>query len=207
MNQILKFTFLMLLSLSLTMMTSCSDDETCIDGIQNQDETGIDCGGPCDACVTCEDGIQNGDEEGVDCGGTNCDVCLIGAHGNWESAGDNVAVLLQPFASKLVVEFRPDNTYTVTQTDLDNGEITLEGTYVQTASSVEGIWDIVLNQTSPAQLTATGIFRIDGDVMQYEVAQTDPAITGVTAPTAAAGFGSTSLGFFGTDNVQTYNRQ
>ena len=27
--------------------------ESCIDGIQNQGETGIDCGGPCNACVTC----------------------------------------------------------------------------------------------------------------------------------------------------------
>ena len=53
------------------------DPPTCIDGIQNGDETGVDCGGSvCDACPpTCTDGIQNGDEEGVDCGGTNCLPC------------------------------------------------------------------------------------------------------------------------------------
>ena len=48
---------------------------TCSDGIQNQGETGIDCGGPCAACVpTCSDGIQNQGETGVDCGGP-CIAC------------------------------------------------------------------------------------------------------------------------------------
>ncbi len=51
---------------------------TCSDGIQNQDETDVDCGGVCDACVipaTCSDGIQNGDETDVDCGGSTCSSC------------------------------------------------------------------------------------------------------------------------------------
>ena len=49
---------------------------TCNDGIQNQDETGVDCGGSnCPACPTCSDGIQNGDETGVDCGGSQCAPC------------------------------------------------------------------------------------------------------------------------------------
>ena len=47
---------------------------TCDDGIQNGNETGVDCGGDCDACPTCDDGIQNGNETGVDCGG-DCDAC------------------------------------------------------------------------------------------------------------------------------------
>jgi hypothetical protein len=47
---------------------------TCTDGIQNQGETGIDCGGPCPACPTCNDGIQNQGETGVDCGGP-CPAC------------------------------------------------------------------------------------------------------------------------------------
>ncbi|MEL6988226.1 MAG: trypsin-like peptidase domain-containing protein, partial [Bacteroidota bacterium] len=54
----------------------CPACPTCDDGIQNGDETGIDCGGPdCPACPTCDDGIQNGDETGVDCGGTDCLPC------------------------------------------------------------------------------------------------------------------------------------
>jgi len=61
---------------------SCSPDEdieptaTCTDGIQNQNETGVDCGGTCDPCIVanCTDGIQNQDETGVDCGGS-CAPC------------------------------------------------------------------------------------------------------------------------------------
>ncbi|MEM9544739.1 MAG: M43 family zinc metalloprotease [Bacteroidota bacterium] len=49
---------------------------TCNDGIQNGNETGVDCGGPdCDACPTCSDSVQNGSETGVDCGGPDCDAC------------------------------------------------------------------------------------------------------------------------------------
>jgi len=63
------------LLLSMAMIISCGEDETCNDGIQNGDETGIDCGGSdCEACPTCTDGIQNGTETGVDCGG-DCDIC------------------------------------------------------------------------------------------------------------------------------------
>ena len=55
----------------------------CFDGIQNQDETGIDCGGVCEinfgfVCLppleTCFDGIMNQDETGIDYGG----VCGTG---------------------------------------------------------------------------------------------------------------------------------
>ena len=47
---------------------------SCSDGIQNQGETGVDCGGPCPACPTCGDGIQNQGETGIDCGGP-CPAC------------------------------------------------------------------------------------------------------------------------------------
>jgi hypothetical protein len=49
---------------------------TCSDGIQNQGETGVDCGGPCPACPppSCVDGIQNQGELGIDCGGP-CPAC------------------------------------------------------------------------------------------------------------------------------------
>lgn len=48
---------------------------TCNDGVQNGNETGVDCGGSCTPCVTCNDRIQNGDETGVDCGGSICSAC------------------------------------------------------------------------------------------------------------------------------------
>ncbi|MEM7086677.1 MAG: M43 family zinc metalloprotease, partial [Bacteroidota bacterium] len=53
---------------------------TCTDGVQNGDETGVDCGGStCAPCPepTCSDGIQNQGETGVDCGGPNCAPCQI----------------------------------------------------------------------------------------------------------------------------------
>ncbi|MEL6141401.1 MAG: T9SS type A sorting domain-containing protein, partial [Bacteroidota bacterium] len=54
----------------------CPACPTCTDGIQNGQETDVDCGGPdCPACPTCNDGIQNGQETGVDCGGPDCPAC------------------------------------------------------------------------------------------------------------------------------------
>jgi len=67
---------------SIEVVNFCIGDDnpppaTCNDGIQNGNETGVDCGGPdCDACVSCDDGIQNGNETGVDCGGPDCDACV-----------------------------------------------------------------------------------------------------------------------------------
>lgn len=72
---------------------------TCMDNVQNQYETGADCGGSCLPCPdglgclvaadcqskvckgntcqppACTDGVMNGDETGVDCGGT-CPPCV-----------------------------------------------------------------------------------------------------------------------------------
>jgi|GEM_PF-1973852 len=53
----------------------CLLDCQCSDGIQNGNETDIDCGGNCPICPTCDDGILNGDELGVDCGGADCPAC------------------------------------------------------------------------------------------------------------------------------------
>ena len=74
-----------------------------------------------------------------------------------------------------------------------------------TDSGTGGIWNITVNQSSPSVLTSVGIFKVDGDNMQYEVAQTEPNI-GAIPPTAAGGFGSTNGGALGTQNVQKYVR-
>ncbi|MAF99056.1 MAG: hypothetical protein CMH61_00435 [Nanoarchaeota archaeon] len=54
--------------------------ESCIDGVRNQQETAIDCGGPnCPACLpaaTCNDGVRNQGETAIDCGGLNCPACV-----------------------------------------------------------------------------------------------------------------------------------
>ena len=156
---------------------------------------------------TCEDGIQNGDEEGIDCGGTDCPACEVGIHGKWQSSGDNVAPLLVSlFATdSIYAEFRTDNTYLVEQYDTSGAKLVLEGTFTQAESGTGDIWDITVEQSSPAVLTSVGIFEVDGTTMQYEIVQTAPDI-GATPPTAAEGFGSSSGGIFGTTNVQTYER-
>ncbi len=49
---------------------------TCFDGIKNQNEEQVDCGGECAPCsqTTCNDRKKNGNEEGIDCGG-DCPPC------------------------------------------------------------------------------------------------------------------------------------
>ncbi|WP_194765706.1 family 16 glycosylhydrolase [Tamlana sp. I1] len=77
----MKFTvFYSVLLLFLCSCSSSNEDHyeikaSCIDGVKNGTETGVDCGGDCEPCATCDDGIMNGDETGIDCGG-NCDACI-----------------------------------------------------------------------------------------------------------------------------------
>ncbi len=76
---------------------------SCFDGIQNQTESDVDCGGSCNPCAngkqcnqtsdcnssmcinnlcqalsSCTDGIKNGSETGIDCGGGSCPTCANG---------------------------------------------------------------------------------------------------------------------------------
>ena len=58
------------------LLAAGGGDPSCTDGIQNGDETGVDCGGPdCPTCPSCTDGVQNGNETGIDCGGSDCPAC------------------------------------------------------------------------------------------------------------------------------------
>ncbi len=63
----------MITQTAIVSTTSCSN------GIQDGDETAIDCGGSCSSCgaapvPTCDDGTQNQEETGIDCGGP-CALC------------------------------------------------------------------------------------------------------------------------------------
>lgn len=125
----------------------------------------------------------------------------------WVSTGANVPYGLRvaPFkVVKIVATFNANNSYTVVQTDSSNVETTFTGTYTSTASAFTDtvsaslthnatIYNIVANQASPSAVTSTGIYAISGSNMTYEIIQTTPAITGVSAPTAAGGFGSTTI--------------
>ncbi len=128
--------------------------------------------------------------------------------GTWVSEGANVAIGLKvaPFKiKKIVATFNANKSYTVVQTDSADVNTTLTGTYTITETSFTDtlstnatkgakIYTIVANQATPATITATGIFAISSSNMTYEVIQTSPALTGVSAPTAEGGFGSTTIG-------------
>lgn len=112
------------------------------------------------------------------------------------------SVLLTSFADSLHVEFRNNQTYLV-KSYKDGGITELAGIY-ETSAGVGNIRNISLDQSSPTTLTTAGIYRIVGNTLTYEVAQTIPVQAGVTPPTAAAGFGSTSDGQYQDWNVQEY---
>ncbi len=81
MRQILNTSRSSLLTSADTKCNLIITPPTCTDGIQNGNETGVDCGGAdcpaCEAIPTCNDGIQNGNETGIDCGGTDCPACEV----------------------------------------------------------------------------------------------------------------------------------
>jgi len=60
-------TTLLLLGVMVVITPSCKDDDD-----------------PMEPVATCDDGIQNGNETGVDCGG-DCDPCIEGLMGEWQS--------------------------------------------------------------------------------------------------------------------------
>lgn len=75
---------ILLLAIIMMMMPHCRKTkpvdivipETCQDNKKNQNETDVDCGGVCAACITCADGIKNQGETDIDCGGP-CGLCPI----------------------------------------------------------------------------------------------------------------------------------
>lgn len=174
--------FGMMVLLASLVMVSCGKEEdkgTCSDGIKNQDETDIDCGG---ACSACKEGVQ----------------------GKWKSFP--VAPILANFADSIIAEFFVNNTYNVDQWK-NGAKVNLTGTYTQTKSGVGAIYTIKINQTTPTVISADGILEVSSDnkTMRYELLQTEPSL-GFTPPTPAGGFGSTASGAFGQTNVQNYVR-
>jgi len=58
--------------------TNCPECDHCTNGIWEPErgETWLDCGGECAACETCNHGILDGDESAIDCGGS-CGGCEL----------------------------------------------------------------------------------------------------------------------------------
>ena len=124
---------------ALANSTKCGApaDPTCDDGVQNGNETGVDCGGDCAACPTCDDGVQNGNETGVDCGG-DCAVCPCD--------GTNVTVTI-------TLDNYPEET-SWTLTDASGNTIGSGGTYgsqpdgstvSETFCLTDGCFDFTIN--------------------------------------------------------------
>lgn len=112
-------------------MAGTCQDPTCMDGVQNQDETDEDCGNSCGAtcvvgeicddnadCVTgscsiglcvaaaCDDGIFNGDEVDIDCGGSCPQPCTIGVE-------VTVNTTTMDFQTSPSIAVAPDGSYWV----------------------------------------------------------------------------------------------
>ncbi len=131
---------------------NCYFAATCFDGVQNGDETGIDCGGTnCGPCPTCDDGIQNGDEEGVDCGGSNCSIGCDEVCNGTPNPNAEVSITNE------TVENKNDGTITFTFddiTDRDSLEFSTDDGATYPFSSA----DDAESYTIPEQ--APGIYKI-----------------------------------------------
>ncbi len=128
--------------------------------------------------------------------------------GTWVSKGADVAPGLAAVGvDSILATFNEDQTYTVINY-AGGSQATLTGTW-QAGTQPEGqIRSVVANQIQPSALTAQGIFQVTGSRMAYEVIQVEPALQGVTAPTVAGGFGSTTIAGQSTDAyVQHYQKR
>ena len=120
---------------------------TCSDGVQNQGETGIDCGGPCAACPTCNDGIQNQGETGIDCGGP-CNACPP------PPPGGETIILASYFE-------------TGWDSWVDGG---IDATRLNTSYSYEGAYSIQLrdNSSSQSSMTSPALNLLDATGVEIE---------------------------------------
>ncbi len=166
-------------------------DPTCDDGIQNQGETGIDCGGPCPAiCPTCDDGIQNGDEDGIDCGGSFCDPCPCYATSatvtinlddypeetSWEITDENGAII----ASGGTYPNEPDGSTVTQDVDLSSGcyTFTINDTYGDGICCNYGTGSYIVSADGCDELVSGGQF---GFSESTTFCLTDPAEDTATA--------------------------
>lgn len=129
----------------------CSDDKICIpqatcsDGVQNANETDIDCGGiECDPCgvdlhceehrdcasgfcnavdlcaePSCEDGERNGNETDIDCGGSECSPCTLGR--SCVQASDCISGVCVEFVCQ--APSCTDHVHNGNETDVDCGGV------------------------------------------------------------------------------------
>ena len=135
--------------------------------------------------------------------------------GSWESAGADLAPLLSapPFnLTRLSATFADDGSFVVNGENADRLTFDLSGSFEVTPapgalSSAQGvIHEVTLTQTAPERAVSEGVWRVEGDTLTYEVVRVEPPLSGQSPPTRVGGFGSSTNGMFGVDNVQTYRR-
>ncbi len=153
---LIKLLSLFVLVGGLVFVSSCSDDDaddptptptaTCTDGVQNGNETGVDCGGDCTACPTCDDGIQNGSETDVDCGGDDCPACPTCDDGiqNGNETGVDCGGDCDPCGSEISGEWKAVLFNTMgCNDDEDNVDLDLtNGDCIEVFPGIQGCIDI-----------------------------------------------------------------
>lgn len=130
--------------------------------------------------------------------------------GLWSAGSVDIAPVLADSISSVVIRFRTDSTFTITQTNTDNLIVSYSGTYsIDKEGKSSDIYPITLNKTSPATGQYIGIFEIneiiEPEEMTLEIVQTIPNI-GLTQPYPEFGFGSTNNGDLGTTNISRFQR-
>ncbi len=148
-------------------------EPTCTDGVQNGNETGVDCGGDCAACPpepTCNDGVQNGDETGVDCGGSSCAACPCTGNGvtvtinldnypeetTWAITNNNGATV----ASGGTYGSQPDGSTVVEELCLNDGcyTFTINDAYGDGICCSYGVGDYLVTDENGNTLASGGEF-------------------------------------------------
>ena len=136
---------------------------------------------------------------------TDADATIVG---QWVSEGEDISPIFQSSFFDYVridADFREDGSYLVVAATGGGDVYELTGSYTADTSTTPA--GLVLLQAQPYEATAEGIYQISGEVMQYEVIQTDPNPNGFVAPTPTTGFGTSSgPGLAAGANTQVYRR-
>ena len=162
-------------------------------------------------------GVSAGAESGTTAGDEPPPLATSALEGRWLSVGADLSPILSDPSvdiTRLDARFNSDMSFEVEVTNGDGFTFELAGTYSLTPApnsdlTQEGIThQLTLSQTFPEASTSEGLWRVEGDLLTYEVVQVQPPLPGgQTPPTPAGGFGSTNNGALGDDNVQRYRRQ
>lgn len=135
----------------------------------------------------------------------------IGVFGQWKAYDISKRLQDLNYDSELYITFNKDYTYYI-QGAVNGNNFNNKGRFTQKSTIFGTLWEIGLLQTesngSATQITSRGIFSVRQNnfvpELWIEVVQTDPEISGLTPPSAQEGFGSTTDGAYGLDNVQKY---